>query len=378
MSMGPLVTVVAGILDLAPPLPFDLGVVVGAAVVLVVLWLLAQQRWRKGGRRVRRAGYVLKETLSAFQAVAVTIAALLAVDFFLLGPALTESLALAQRIERKTVENLYFGPIPTVVTQTLDQLEGQVFPLTTGATITTAGGVSLKLGQQSAPASQSAATSIVDTQYSNSKLCAGSGAAMVDVLFSGACTIPQFQIPFYDRVLLGLNEQAAAGAGLQPLDGDQLREAAGNLARAVRLRSTVTLLNTGHSTAQNVSVAAADQYSVTTKPAQTSIPSGDHLDWVFDGPAVGTTGQSASVDNPTFPFKSDPTGPVDPAIVNLAVGMGAFAIVATFFIAMAGADRGTEVSQPGVTQSEAPTEKLVGPQGKPPEPSGGEPQPSPP
>lgn len=216
-----------------------------------------------------------------------------------------------------------------------------MFPVTTGATITTAGGVSLNLGQQSVPASQSAATSIVDPRYSNSKLCAGSGAVMVDVLFSGACTIPQFQIPFYDRALLGLNEQAAAGAGPQPLDNDQLHDAAGNLARAVRLRATVTLSNSGHSTAQNVSVAPADQYSVTTKPSQTAIPTGGHLEWVFDGPVAGTTGQSASADNPTFPFKSDPTGPVDPAFVSLAVGVGALAIMATFFIAIAGADPGT-------------------------------------
>jgi len=337
--MGPLITLVAGISDLGLPLLFVLGVVVGAGVVLVIPWLRAERRWRNAGGGIRRAGYVLSTTLSAIQAVAVTIAALLAVDFFLLGPTLTETPAFAQRVDRMTVENMYFASVPDVVKQTLTELDDRSFPLTTGATITTGGGLSLKVGQQSVPGAQSVATSIVEAQYPINKLCAGSGAGMVEALFSGACTgNAQFPIPFYDRVLLSLNEQAAASTGPQPampLDNDHLREGANILTKAVRLRATVTLSNTGRSTAQNVSVTPADQYTVTTKPPQTSIPPGASLSYVFDGPGA-TADQSA---DPTFPFKADPTGPVDPAILSVAVGVGAFVIVATLLRAIAGADR---------------------------------------
>ena len=336
--MAPLVTVMAGISDSVPPLLFGLGLVVGAGIVVVVVWL--RNTNRNAGSGMRRAGYVVSTTLSAVQAVAVTIAALLAVDFFLLGPTLTESLALAQRIDRKTVESAYggAGAAPGVVIQTLVQLEDQTFPLTTGATFTTAGGVSLKVGQQPVSGPQSGATSIVDALYPINKLCAGSGAVMVDVLSTGACAAPAlFQIPFYDRVLLGLNEQSAA-----PLGDEQLRQAAGIMARAVRLRATVTLSNTGRSAAQNVALTAADQYSLdkAQSTSQTSISPGASLTYVFDGP-IGTANQSAAGD-PTFPFKSDPTGPVDPAILSLAVGVGAFVIVVTAVLAVAGADRQNE------------------------------------
>ncbi len=53
------------------------------------------------------------------------------------------------------------------------------------------------------------------------------------------------------------------------------------------LKATVTLSNTGRSTAQNVSVKAADQYTPNKamSTSQTSIPPGASLTYVFDGPA---------------------------------------------------------------------------------------------
>jgi hypothetical protein len=176
----------------------------------------------------------------------------------------------------------------------------------------------------------------------------------------------QLPIPFYDRVLLSYNEQAAGllpGTGPQPaipLDNDHMRDAANVLARAVRLRATVTLSNTGRSTAQNVSLKAADQYTPNKamSTSQTSIPPGARLTYVFDGPA--DPAKQAAAADPSFPPTLDPTGPVDPAIVSLAVVVGVCAIVATFFIAIAGEDRCTEVSRPERKDSEAPTENLVG------------------
>ncbi len=232
-------------------------------------------------------GYVLSQTLDATQKAAIVLAALVAADFFIFTPNVGSTFILEDRVKTQAVRDSYgYRPVPDVVNRTLNMV---------GA---------LSVSRAQSPG--------LPGPFPLADLCAKSHN-MVESLFTSACVPPlRIDVPFYDRVLLNVNEQTDA-----PLEAGALQEAARFLAEAVFVRATVTISNTGRSAATNVTVNTPYGFHVAVPPP-TLLEIGKSVTVSYDSDPVSQSANGAEVNAPTFRARADPTGPLDPSVIKLA------------------------------------------------------------
>jgi len=312
----------------------------GTALVSVVRWLILVVEGglvasRGLGSRImavlprvgtflRYVGVILRQTLGVAQTLAILLAGLIATDFFILTPNVTATWALEDRVSADVVKRAYMpDEPPSVVSATLDRLDSLSFD---------------RLGQVGDP-------------YPLSDLCRKQEQLVDEVVPGGCAPLSKSDVPFFDRVLLNVDIQATT-----PLDGQALLTASKYLAAAQFVRARVTVLNTGRSVAQNLTVTKPDSYepkSSTRSPM--SLGAGQKIDLVYDSGSVGLSPDKATdISNPVFVAKADPTGPVDPGIITgalyVCVGLWVLALLA----AIAGAGEAVRRDEGLTTESHPP------------------------
>ena len=258
---------------------------------------------------------VLSDTLSLAQTLGILLTALVAANFIIFTPSVTTSVVLEDRVDRSAVVTTYDmrgEPVPDAVRVTLADLDTLSVPRSrTAAAVENSGGNPLTSRSQVAAAGAEAAAPSAGSPVPLTDLC-GRAPEMVNDLLPGACAPgSRIEVPFYDRVLLGDNLKVAPR-----LATDGMREAAGVLANAVFVRATVTAVNTGRATAQNVTVLPPDGYSPKGDQRPTSLAFGQGSKRVFEThPGALTSDVGAVIDNPTFSTRWDP-GPIDVSVVT--------------------------------------------------------------
>ena len=203
---------------------------------------------------------VLSDTLSLAQTLGILLTALVAANFIIFTPSVTASVVLEDRVDRSAVMMAYdqrAEPVPDAVRVTLADLDTLSVPRSrTTAAVENSGGNPLTSRSQVAATGAEAAAPSAGSPAPLTDLCARA-PEMVNDLFPGACAPgSRIEVPFYDRVLLSDNLKTDPR-----LASPGMREAAGLLARAVFVRATVTAVNTGRATAQNVTVVPPEGYS---------------------------------------------------------------------------------------------------------------------
>lgn len=303
-------------------------------------------------RFVNVVNTVLHDLLGHVQTLAILLAALIAADFFVFTPTVAPPhVVLENRVDTSTVTGAYTAAgeqVPAVVQRTLaDQANRSI---SIGQSATVVSGTSSSATSQAAPATSggAAAAAAGGEVYPMTEICAKSRDT-VESVFPGACTVGlQQDLPPYDRALLHFDEEAGS-----PLTTVQLHDAHARLRMAVFARATVTLSNTGRSTAQNVTILVPDGYSQTsgTKPPF-SLDPGRPSDFRFETqPGALDSSQGAAVTNPTFTVKSDPTGPLDPEFSKRAflAGIAVLFVLAVLDAIQAIANGGQSQPEPEPT-----------------------------
>jgi len=259
---------------------------------------------------------VLSDTLSLAQTLGILLTALVAANFIIFTPSVTASVVLEDRVDRSAVMMAYdqrAEPVPDAVRVTLADLDTLSVPRSrTTAAVENSGGNPLTSRSQVAATGAEAAAPSAGSPAPLTDLCARA-PEMVNDLFPGACAPgSRIEVPFYDRVLLSDNLKTDPR-----LASPGMREAAGLLARAVFVRATVTAVNTGRATAQNVTVVPPEGYSPKGDQRTANLGFGQSSKRVFEThPGALTTDVGAVLDNPTFSTRWDP-GPIDVSVVTL-------------------------------------------------------------
>lgn len=258
---------------------------------------------------------VLSDTLSLAQTLGILLTALVAANFIIFTPSVTASVVLEDRVDRSAVMMAYDQrgePVPDAVRVTLADLDTLSVPRSrTTTAVENSGGNPLTSRSQVAATGAEATAPSAGSPAPLTDLCARA-SEMVNDLFPGACAPgSRTEVPFYDRVLLSDNLKTDPR-----LASPGMREAAGLLANAVFVRATVTAVNTGRATAQNVTVVPPEGYSPKGDQRPGNLGFGQGAKRVFQThPGALTTDVGAVIDNPTLSTRWDP-GPIDISVVT--------------------------------------------------------------
>jgi hypothetical protein len=277
-------------------------------------------------RTVMIVNEVLHDLLGHVQTLAILLAALIAADFFVFTPTVTSTVVQEYRVDTSVVTDAYTAAgtqAPPVVLSTLGDLSNRSIPIGQSATVVNSGASSSASGQAGpATSGASAPPAPASDVYPMAEICAKSRAT-VEAVFAGACTVGlQQNLPLYDRALFHFDEEAGS-----PLDAGQLHDAIARLTMAVFARATITMSNSGKSTAQNVNIIVPDGYSRKSGTLPLSLSAGEKSDVRFESrPGALASTQGAIVTNPAFTVKWDPTGPLDPH-VSLQVVLGCIVLL---------------------------------------------------